>query len=548
MAAPISTNNVCSDDARPVTYHPNVWSDYFLRYTSELTEISVAKKEEHERQKEAIRNLLLQTRDDSTLKLELVDAIQRLGIGYHFEEEIHNSLRNIYDTNPIYNAEDDNLRVAALRFRLIRQQGFPAPCDVFRKFVDEEGEFKSWVSNDVEGLLNLYEASNFAVHGEEILEKALEFCSLRLEFLTQGMTNSLSMRVKEALKIPISKTLTRLGARKFMSMYQEDESHNETLLNFAKLDFNLVQKIHQKELNQITRWWKELDFGKNLPFARDRPVECYFWIVGVYFEPRYGIARTLLTKIIYLASVLDDIYDVYGTLAELTIFTQIIRRWDSDAMDQLPPYMRIYCKALFDVYVEMEEEMGKIRKSYAVEYAKKEMKRLAEMYFQEAQWAFSKYKPTMKEYLKVALISSGYMMMTINSLTTIEDLITEEEFNWILSEPRILRASLTITRLMDDLAGYGTEGKMSAVHYYMAENGVSEGEAFKEVSGIIKSAWKDVNAECVEPRAASTTILRCVVDFTRVIVLLYSDEDAYGNSQTKTKDLIKSVLVDPLII
>lgn len=126
-------------------------------------------------------------------------------------------------------------------------------ADVFRKFVDEEGEFKSWVSNDVEGLLNLYEASNFAVHGEEILEKALEFCSLRLEFLTQGMTNSFSMRVKEALKIPISKTLTRLGARKFMSMYQEEESHKETLLNFAKLDFNLVQKIHQKELNKITR-------------------------------------------------------------------------------------------------------------------------------------------------------------------------------------------------------------------------------------------------------------------------------------------------------
>ncbi|KAH6778459.1 hypothetical protein C2S52_005990 [Perilla frutescens var. hirtella] len=544
MAAFISTNDVVSKDRQSVTYHPSVWGDYFLAYTSDLTEISVAEKQEHERQKEEIRNLLQQTRDDSTLKLEIIDSIQRLGVGYHFEKEIHNSLRYIYE---YYSTKDnDDLRVVALRFRLLRQQGFHVPCDVFSKFIDNEGNFKESIINDVEGMLNFYEASNFGVDGEEILDKALEFCSSGLESLIQGMDNSLSRRVKDALKIPISKTLTRLGARKFICVYEEDESHNEMILNFAKLDFNIVQKIHQKELSHLTRWWKELDFANKLPFARDRLVECYFWIVGVYFEPSYGIARKLLTKVIYLASYLDDIYDVYGTLDELTLFTSIVQRWDINAMDQLPPYMRIYYKALFDVYVEMEDEMRKIGKSYAVEYAKEEMKTLAGAYFEEAKWSFSKYKPTMEEYMKVALISSGYMMMTINALTVIEDQITNEEFDWVLNKPSMLRASLLITRLMDDLAGYGFEEKHSAVHYYMNQKGVSEAEAFTDLRKQVKNAWKDLNKEWLEPRSASIPILTCVVNFTRVIVVLYMDGDAYGNSKTHTKHLIHSLLVEPV--
>lgn len=128
--------------------------------------------------------------------------------------------------------------------------------DVLKRFVDDEGNFEESITEDVEGMLSLYEASNYGVHGEEILDKALEFCSSHLESLIEGIEpeNSLSKRVKEALKIPISKTLTRLGARKFICVYEEDDSHIEILLKFAKLDFNLVQKIHQKELHDLTRY------------------------------------------------------------------------------------------------------------------------------------------------------------------------------------------------------------------------------------------------------------------------------------------------------
>lgn len=125
--------------------------------------------------------------------------------------------------------------------------------DVFEKLLDDKGNFKDSLITDVEGLLSLYEASNYGINGEEIMDKALEFSSSHLEGSIHKMPTSLSRRVKEALDMPISKTLTRLGARKFISLYQEDESHNELLLNFAKLDFNIVQKMHQRELHHITR-------------------------------------------------------------------------------------------------------------------------------------------------------------------------------------------------------------------------------------------------------------------------------------------------------
>jgi hypothetical protein len=79
-------------------------------------------------------------------------------------------------------------------------------------------------------------------------------------------------------------------------------------------------------LNCICRWWKDLNFTRELPFIRDRVIECYFWILGVYFEPEYLLARRILTKVIAMTSVIDDIYDVYGTPEELELFTQAIER------------------------------------------------------------------------------------------------------------------------------------------------------------------------------------------------------------------------------
>ena len=65
-----------------------------------------------------------------------------------------------------------------------------------------------------------------------------------------------------------------------------------------------------------------------MPYAKDRLVELYFWILGVYFEPKYALARKMMTKVIYITSIIDDTYDAYGTFEELELFTEAVKRFE----------------------------------------------------------------------------------------------------------------------------------------------------------------------------------------------------------------------------
>jgi len=67
--------------------------------------------------------------------------------------------------------------------------------------------------------------------------------------------------------------------------------------------------------------------GEKLDFVRDRPMVYFLWTVGVIFEPQFGNCRRMLTKVNSLITTIDDVYDVYGTLDELELFTDAIVRF-----------------------------------------------------------------------------------------------------------------------------------------------------------------------------------------------------------------------------
>nr|WBW04359.1 terpene synthase [Ficus variolosa] len=200
---------------------------------------------------------------------------------------------------------------------------------IFQKFTNKEGKFDNALASNVQGILNLYEAAHLMVHGEPILEEALAFATTHLKLTTTSpqLSPFLVAQVKRALEQPIRKVLPRVEARHFISLYEENPTHSEVLLNLAKLDFNIVQKLHQKELSDATRWWKDLNVASNLSYARDRLVESYFWTVGVYFEPQYALARRMIFKVFAMTSLIDDIYDNHGTFEELQLFTDVVHRF-----------------------------------------------------------------------------------------------------------------------------------------------------------------------------------------------------------------------------
>lgn len=124
---------------------------------------------------------------------------------------------------------------------------------MFTKFKDEQGNFSKKFVTDVEGMLSLYEASHMMIHGEDILKEAMTFTSTNLESIATKLNPSLTAQVKYTLKQALHKNLPRLEARRYISIYEQNPLHSEILLTLAKLDFNMLQTLHQKEFGNICK-------------------------------------------------------------------------------------------------------------------------------------------------------------------------------------------------------------------------------------------------------------------------------------------------------
>ncbi|KAJ6801194.1 (-)-germacrene D synthase-like [Iris pallida] len=290
--------------------------------------------------------------NDLAEKLTLVDDLHRLGIYYHFEDEIREAIRCINDH---VDYEISDIRLVALRFRLLNA----VSPGVFSKFKDSEGKFKQELSYDVEGLLQLYQASMLGTNDEPILEEAMDFARGHMERMLEVGEEPHTAQIRRALETPFHRGMRRLEARLYIPVYAKSKACNAILSELAKLDFNHLQSIHQAEIQSVSVWWNEMGLMNNLSFFRDRVAECYFWSLGVWFEPRYSTERLFIAKLLNLMTVLDDIYDAYGTVEELQLFTNVFERWDFQDVDGLPDYMRIFLNVFAGFMIEIEEELRK---------------------------------------------------------------------------------------------------------------------------------------------------------------------------------------------
>ena len=74
------------------------------------------------------------------------------------------------------------------------------------------------------------------------------------------------------------------------------------------------------------RWWRDLGMSQELRFARDQPLKWYMWPLAVLPNPKFSRYRIELTKPIAFVYIIDDIYDVHGTLDEFVQFTEAVNR------------------------------------------------------------------------------------------------------------------------------------------------------------------------------------------------------------------------------
>lgn len=128
--------------------------------------------------------------------------------------------------------------------------------EIFDVFKDETRKFKESLSNDIKGVLSLYEASFLLIPGETILEEARDFTSKHLkDFVNNNKEdNYLSTLVGHALEVPVHWRVPRVEARWFIDLCRNKHIDlNPTFLELAILDFNIVQSTHQQELKELYR-------------------------------------------------------------------------------------------------------------------------------------------------------------------------------------------------------------------------------------------------------------------------------------------------------
>ncbi|KAJ6837865.1 (-)-germacrene D synthase-like [Iris pallida] len=484
--------------------------------------------------------------NDLAEKLTLVDDLHRLGIYYHFEDEIREAIRCINDH---VDYEISDVRLVALRFRLLRQEGYAVSPGVFSKFKDSDGKFKQELSYDVEGLLQLYEASMLGTNDEPILEEAMDFARGHMERMLGVGEEPHTAQVRRALETPFHLGMRRLEARLYIPVYAKNKACNAILSELAKLDFNHLQSIHQAEIQSLSVWWNEMGLINNLSFFRDRVAECYFWSLGVWFEPRYSTERLFIAKLLNLMTVLDDIYDAYGTVEELQLFTNVFERWDFQDVDGLPEYMRIFLNVFASFMIEIEEELRKKGTLHHKHHIIELFKPLVRAHFQEAIWTDTGYKPTFKEYLNISLMSCAYPMLISVSLCLMAKDLRNDTLDWLLTVPKIVKDSAMICRLMDDIVSEFERQRNhvdSSLEICMRDEGITEQEALAKLNKMVENAWKDINKECLNPFPSRKHLNLLALKFNRMMEVIYKHEDSFTNPEGKMKENIALLLVRPI--
>ncbi|GLT77484.1 hypothetical protein SLA2020_490610 [Shorea laevis] len=138
----------------------------------------------------------------------------------------------------------------------------------------------------------------------------------------------------------------------------------------------MVLAFHLKELNGIIEWWKKLDLQQSC-------------------QP----------------------------------LIKCIERWDISAIDQFSEYTKLVYQALLNIYSDMEAEVAKEGRSYAMDYAKELTKQTIKAHFHEAKWHQEGYVPPMEEYRQVAFISTGYAMLITSSFVGMGKVATKKAFD-----------------------------------------------------------------------------------------------------------------------
>ncbi|CAL5060675.1 unnamed protein product [Urochloa decumbens] len=468
-----------------------------------------------------------------------VDNLKRLCIDHYFEEEIQSAMGSAC----MDLVHSDDLFDATLAFRLMREAGHGVSADdVLRRFTDDTGEFKLALSKEIVGLLSLHDMSHLDMGEEASLYKAKEFSSKHLasaispspiRYLDPG----LARYVRQSLDHPYHLSLKQYKARYHLSYLQSMAIRKSTtaMEELAIAEFHLNKLLHQKELEEVKRWWMGLGLAKEIPVARDQLLKWYMWsmtiLQGSSLFSRY---RVELTKIISLIYVVDDLFDLVGTQEELSLFTEAIKIWNAEASDSLPSCMRSCYKALYTITNEIADMAEKENGMNPVNHLRKAWAELFDGFMVESRWLAAGQVPAAEEYLRNGVVTSGMPLALAHVLFLLgHDHAAYTEATKLSDHiPPAISCPGKILRLWDDMGSAKDEAQEgldgSYRDFYLMENpSCTPGDAEAQMRGLIAREWEELNRECFCRRTFSFSFTQACLNAARMVSVMYSyKEDA----------------------
>ncbi|KAK1425274.1 hypothetical protein QVD17_20624 [Tagetes erecta] len=488
------------------------------------------------------------------VRLSMVDTLERLGIARHFSVEIKNVLDETYRC---WVERDEQIFMdvvtCALAFRLLRISGYEVSSDRLAEITNERA-FK-----DEYAALEVYRASQILYpeelsFGEQILKSAD----------SNRLSKFIHKEVDNALKFPFNTGLERINTRRNIKRYNVDDTRilkttyhssnisNGDYLRLAVEDYNTCQSIYHEEIKDLERWVVENKLDQ-LKFARQKTAYCYFSVAATLSSPELSDARISWAKNGILTTVVDDFFDVGGTIEELTNLIHCVEKWNVDVdKDCCSDQVQILFSALKSAICWIGDTAFKCQGRDVTSHVIQVWLDLINSAFREAIWTRDAYVPTINEYMENGYVSFALGPIVLPAIYFVGPKLSEE----IVESPeyhRLYELLSTQGRLLNDIHSFKREfkeGKLNvvALHLSNGENGNVEEEVVKEMMMMIKNMRIEMMKMVVEEKGS--IVPRACKDafwsMCNVLNLFYATDDGFTGDAIL--GIVKDVIYDPLVL
>nr|ASJ80909.1 ent-kaurene synthase [Camellia sinensis] len=511
---------------------------------------------------------------DIYARLCMVDSLESLGIERHFRQEIKSVLDETYRCW-LQGEEEIFLDTAtcAMAFRILRLNGYDVSSDPLTQITKgkHESSFLSGHQKEIGDALELCRASQIIIFPDEsALEKQHSWSS---HFLKQKLYNCtihahrldkfVSQEVDDTLKFPFHANLDRAANRRYIEHYNADSTRilktsycssnirNEDFLTLAVEDFNICQSIHCEELKYLESWVVENRLDK-LKFARQKTAYCYFSAAASLFSPELSDARISWAKNGILTTVVDDFFDVGGSIEELENLIQLVEKWDVDvAVDCCSEHVQIIFSALQSTISEIGAKAFTIQGRSVASHIIDIWLSLMNSMLREAKWVSDKSVPTRDAYMTNGFVSFALGPIVLPALYLVGPVLSEEVV--CSSEyQNLYKVMSTFGHLLNDIHSFereSKEGKLNVVSLYMVDGSggtVTAEESIKEIKSIIVSQRRELLRLVLQekgslvPRACKDLFWKML----KVLSLFYMKDDGFTSHELI--NVVKKIIYEPI--